>query len=238
MEDSYRRSTQEVLDTFEVNLRQGLSRTQVEASQARYGRNALPEEESTPLWELILEQFKDQMVIILMISALVSLVLAFLEEDGDQLTAYVEPVVIMLILVANATVGVIQESNAEKAIEALKEYSPDEAKVVRGGELQRINAEELVPGDIVDLAVGDKIPADCRLVEIYSSSLRVDQAILTGESASVHKDTAAVSDPHAVKQDQINMLFSGTTLVQGKGRAVVVQTGSDTAIGDIHKSIS
>ncbi|KAJ1654916.1 hypothetical protein IWQ61_005237 [Dispira simplex] len=238
MEDSYQRSTQEVLDTFEVNLHQGLSRAQVETNQARYGRNSLPEEESTPLWELILEQFKDQLVIILVISALVSLVLAFIEEDGDQITAYVEPIVIMLILVANATVGVIQESNAEKAIEALKEYSPDEAKVVRSGELQRINAEELVPGDIVDVAVGDKIPADCRLVEIYSSSLRVDQAILTGESASVHKDTATVPDSHAVKQDQVNMLFSGTTVVQGKGRAVVVLTGSDTAIGDIHKSIS
>lgn len=200
----------------------------------------LPEEEATPLWKLVLEQFQDQLVLILLAAAIISFVLAIFEEhDGpESSTAFVEPIVILLILIANATVGVLQESSAEKAIEALREYSPDEAKVLRNGELRKIRAEELVPGDIIDVAVGDKIPADARVLEIHSSVFRVDQAVLTGESVSVNKQVASIADPGAVKQDQNNMLFSGTTCVLGKARAIVVQTGAATAIGDIHTSIT
>lgn len=102
----------------------------------------------------------------------------------------------------------------------------------------RIRAEELVPGDIVDIAVGDRIPADCRILSILSNSFRVDQAILTGESESVNKGTSPIKDENAVKQDQVNMLFSGTTVTIGHARAVVVLTGERTAIGDIHTSIT
>jgi Ca2+ transporting ATPase len=123
-------------------------------------------------------------------------------------------------------------------LQALKEYSPDEAKVLRNGQVSRIHAEDLVPGDIISIAVGDKIPADARLLSVASANFRVDQAILTGESESVSKYLEAVQDPRAVKQDQTNMLFSGTTIVNGTGTAVVVYTGAHTAIGDIHKSIS
>ncbi|ORX97427.1 Ca-transporting ATPase [Basidiobolus meristosporus CBS 931.73] len=239
MEDSFVKTTQQVLEAFEVQPDQGLTQAQVASGQSKYGKNELPEEESTPLWELILEQFKDQLVIILLFAAGISFVLAFLEESKeDAATAYVEPIVILLILIANATVGVIQESNAEKAIEALKEYSPDEAKVLRDGKVAKINAADLVPGDIIHIAVGDKVPADCRLLELVSSSIRIDQAILTGESVSVNKQVEPIKDAKAVKQDQINILFSGTTVVLGKAKAVVVQTGSQTAIGDIHQSIT
>lgn len=120
----------------------------------------------------------------------------------------------------------------------MKEYSPDEAKVIRSGRVSKIHASELVPGDIISVAVGDKIPADCRLLSISSSSFRVDQAILTGESVSVHKSSNVVPDEKAVKQDMTNILFSGTTVVNGTATAVVVFTGQKTAIGDIHKSIS
>ncbi|KAJ1923115.1 hypothetical protein IWQ60_006086 [Tieghemiomyces parasiticus] len=238
MDNSYNKEPAEVLAAFNVDPQVGLNSQQVQQSRAQYGPNALPEDDPTPLWEMILEQFKDQLVIILLISAAVSFVLAFFEDDSNSITAYVEPIVILLILIANAAVGVIQESNAEKAIDALKEYSPDEARVVRDGKAQKINAEDLVPGDIVDISVGDKVPADCRMLQIFSSTFRVDQAILTGESVSVNKEIRAVNDVHAVKQDQVNMLFSGTTVVLGKGRAVVAQTGSATAIGDIHRSIT
>lgn len=197
----------------------------------------LPEEESTPLWRLILDQFQDQLVLILLGAAFVSFVLALLEGEYE-FTAFVEPTVILLILIANATVGVLQESSAEKAIGALREYSPDEAKVVRNdGTLYKILTSSLVPGDIIYVAVGDKIPADARLIEVYSSAFRVDQALLTGESVSVNKYTEAIGDVGAVKQDQPNMLFSGTTCVLGKARAIVVATGSKTAIGHIHRSI-
>lgn len=137
-------------------------------------------------------------------------------------------------------VGVSQESSAEKAIAALQQYSANEANVIRnGGQVSRIKAEELVPGDIISVSVGDRVPADCRLISIESNSFAVDQAILTGESESVGKDPAAtLKDEKAVLQDQTNMLFSGTTVVTGRARAVVVLTGSATAIGDIHESIT
>lgn len=177
-------------------------------------------------------------MIILLIAAIISFVLAFFEQGEDKVTAFVEPAVILLILIANAIVGVVQENNAEKAIDALKSYAPDEAKVIREGKVTKINACELVPGDLVEIAVGDKIPADCRLLDIHSSVFRVDQAILTGESVSVTKVVSAISDNKAVKQDQKNMLFSGTTVTAGKARAIVVLTGTHTAIGEIQRNIS
>ncbi|KAK9470643.1 uncharacterized protein V1510DRAFT_249886 [Dipodascopsis tothii] len=236
MDNAFTKEAAEVVNELGSDRVRGLTAGQVIESRRQWGANALPEEESTPLWELILEQFKDQLVIILLVSAVISFVLA-LFDDGDDLTAFVDPIVIMVILVLNAVVGVRQETSAEQAIAALSEYSPAEAKVVRDGALHRVRAEELVPGDIVEVAVGDRVPADCRVVEILSNSFRVDQALLTGESESVAKDVAPVADARAVKQDQINMLFSGTTVVVGHCRAVVALTGSGTAIGDIHTSI-
>ena len=148
------------------------------------------------------------------------------------------PLQILTILVLNAIVGVSQESSAEKAIAALQEYSANEAKILRDGTLRKCKADDLVPGDIISVAVGDRIPADCRILSIQSNSFRVDQAILTGESESVGKDTEPIKDSRAVKQDQTNMLFSGTTVVTGHATAIVVLTGGSTAIGDIHESIT
>ncbi|KAK3398024.1 putative calcium P-type ATPase [Sordaria brevicollis] len=238
MEAAFAKSVDEVLNTFGVDPATGLNDEQVAQSRAKHGKNAIPEEPPTPIWELILEQFKDQLVLILLGSAAISFVLALFEEEGGW-SAFVDPAVILTILILNAVVGVSQESSAEKAIAALQEYSANEANVVRNGQITRIKAEELVPGDVVDIAVGARIPADCRLISIESNSFAVDQAILTGESESVGKDFhAVVSDDKAVLQDQVNMLFSGTTVVTGHAKAVVVLTGSNTAIGDIHESIT
>ncbi|KAG6335156.1 hypothetical protein ID866_3940 [Astraeus odoratus] len=231
---------EQILEHFRVDPVNGLSKDQVQKHADLYGRNELPEEPPTPLWKLILEQFQDQLVLILLGSAVVSFVLALFEdpEDSTLFGAFVEPAVILLILVANAAVGVIQEANAEKAIDALKEYSPDEAKVLRSGHLIRVDASELVPGDIVSVSVGDRVPADCRIFSISSMNFRVDQAILTGESVSVSKSTDVVPDSKAVKQDMSNMLFAGTTVVNGNARAIVTSTGKKTAIGHIYHSIS
>ncbi|KAL4750774.1 hypothetical protein BDW72DRAFT_175251 [Aspergillus terricola var. indicus] len=237
MEQSFLLAPAEVLKHFDVTEQSGLSSARVTQLRQKYGPNALAEEPPTPLWELVLEQFKDQLVLILLGSAALSFVLALFEESDDW-TVFVDPAVILTILILNAIVGVTQESSAEKAIAALQEYSANEAKVVRDGAVQRIKTEDLVPGDIVHVAVGDRVPADCRLLAIHSNSFRVDQAILTGESESVAKDTRAISDRQAVKQDQTNILFSGTTVVNGNATAVVVLTGSSTAIGDIHESIT
>ncbi|SZF03195.1 unnamed protein product [Blumeria hordei] len=237
MENAFIKSAEDVLKYFSVSEAQGLTENQVKQYREKYGSNAIAEEPPTPIWELILEQFKDQLVIILLASAALSFVLALFEDEGGW-TVFVDPIVILTILILNAVVGVSQESRAEKAIAALQEYSANEAKVVRSGKVSRVKAEELVPGDIISISVGDRIPADCRLLSVQSNSFSVDQAILTGESESVGKETIAVPDPQAVKQDQINILFSGTTVVTGHGYAVVVLTGSSTAIGDIHESIS
>ncbi|PGH01131.1 calcium-translocating P-type ATPase, SERCA-type [Helicocarpus griseus UAMH5409] len=238
MERSYLSSTEHVLAHFNVTEQDGLSAKQVADLREKHGKNALPEDPPTPLWELVLEQFKDQLVLILLGSAVVSFVLALFEDEEEGWTAFVDPVVILTILILNAIVGVSQESSAEKAIAALQEYSANEAKVIRDGHMQRIKADELVPGDVITVAVGDRIPADCRLLSIHSNSFRVDQAILTGESESVSKGTKAIKDAAAVKQDQVNMLFSGTTVVTGHATAIVVLTGASTAIGDIHESIT
>ncbi|KAL9060345.1 MAG: hypothetical protein Q9162_000749 [Coniocarpon cinnabarinum] len=256
MNDAFVKQPAEVLKHFGVDDSRGLSSSQVQDSQRRHGLNALPEDPPTPLWELVLEQFKDQLVIILLGSAALSFVLALFEEDGDW-TAFVDPVVvriysqvlrpylcspmtpkILTILVLNAIVGVSQETSAEKAISALQKYSANEAKVIRDGVSKRINAEELVPGDIVTIAVGDRVPADCRILHIQSNAFQVDQSILTGESQSVPKVPTPIKDEQAVKQDQMNMTFSGTTVVTGHALAVVVLTGPNTAIGDIHESIT
>ena len=144
---------------------------------------------------------------------------------------------IVLILIANATVGVVTETNAEKAIEELKAYQADLATVLRDGRLRVVKASALVPGDIIELAVGAKVPADCRIIGILSSTLRVDQAILTGESGSVEKEAGHIEDSErarrAVVQDKTCLLFSGTVVSVGRARAVVVGTGLNTAIGKI-----
>ncbi|KAG6039892.1 hypothetical protein E4U41_001850 [Claviceps citrina] len=239
MENAFAHPIATVLSHFGVDEQSGLSNEKVEEFRVKYGRNAIPEEPPTPLWELILEQFKDQLVIILLGSAAVSFVLAFFEDEGGW-GAFVDPAVILTILILNSVVGVSQESSAEKAIAALQEYSANEANVIRNnGHISRVKAEVLVPGDIITVSVGDRIPADCRLIAIESNSFAVDQAILTGESESVGKDDEiVVKDERCVLQDQVNMLFSGTTVVTGRARAVVVLTGSNTAIGDIHESIT
>ncbi|KAK0746166.1 putative calcium P-type ATPase [Schizothecium vesticola] len=238
MDNAYAKPADEVLVHLGVDRTSGLTDEQVTRSRATHGKNAIPEEPPTPIWELILEQFKDQLVIILLGSAAISFALALFEDEGGW-GAFVDPAVILTILILNAVVGVSQESSAEKAIAALQQYSANEANVVRNGQVHRVKAEELVPGDIVDVTVGARIPADCRLVSIESNSFAVDQAILTGESESVGKDCqAVVNDDKAVLQDQVNMLFSGTTVVTGHAKAVVVLTGSNTAIGDIHESIT
>uniref|UniRef100_A0A8C4EXY2 Calcium-transporting ATPase n=1 Tax=Dicentrarchus labrax TaxID=13489 RepID=A0A8C4EXY2_DICLA len=200
----------------------------------------LPAEEGKSLWELVLEQFEDLLVRILLLAACISFVLAWFEEGEETITAFVEPFVILLILIANAIVGVWQERNAEDAIEALKEYEPEMGKVYRQDRktVQRIKARDIVPGDIVEVAVGDKVPADIRICSIKSTTLRVDQSILTGESVSVIKHTDPVPDPRAVNQDKKNMLFSGTNIAAGKAVGVAVSTGINTEIGKIRDEMA
>ncbi|XP_022076293.1 ATPase sarcoplasmic/endoplasmic reticulum Ca2+ transporting 1, like isoform X1 [Acanthochromis polyacanthus] len=235
MENAHTKSPAECLAYFGVNENTGLSPDQFKKNLDKYGFNELPAEEGKSIWELIIEQFEDLLVRILLLAACISFVLAWFEEGEETVTAFVEPFVILLILIANAVVGVWQERNAEDAIEALKEYEPEMGKVYRSDRksVQRIKAREIVPGDIVEVSVGDKVPADIRIVSIKSTTLRVDQSILTGESVSVIKHTESVPDPRAVNQDKKNMLFSGTNIAAGKAIGVAIATGVSTEIGKI-----
>ncbi|KAH9755833.1 calcium-transporting ATPase 3 endoplasmic reticulum-type [Citrus sinensis] len=223
MEDAYARSVVEVLDFFGVDPTKGLTDSQVARHVRIYGKNG------TAFWKLVLKQFDDLLVKILIAAAVISFFLALINGETG-LTAFLEPSVILLILAANAAVGVITETNAEKALEELRAYQADIATVLR-------NAAELVPGDIVEVNVGCKIPADMRMIEMLSNQLRVDQAILTGESCSVEKELDSTIATNAVYQDKTNILFSGTVVVAGRARAVVVGVGANTAMGSIRDSM-
>lgn len=183
-----------------------------------------------------MKQFDDLLVKILIAAAVVSFLLARLNGETG-LTAFLEPSVIFMILAANAAVGVITETNAEKALEELRAYQADVATVLRNGCFSILPATELVPGDIVEVGVGCKVPADMRMVEMLSHQLRVDQAILTGESCSVAKELDSTSAMNAVYQDKTNILFSGTVVVAGRARAVVIGVGSNTAMGSIRDAM-
>uniref|UniRef100_A0A672NK91 Sarcoplasmic/endoplasmic reticulum calcium ATPase 2 n=1 Tax=Sinocyclocheilus grahami TaxID=75366 RepID=A0A672NK91_SINGR len=237
MENAHTKSVEEVYSYLSVNESTGLTLDQVKRQREKWGPNGTS---GKSIWELVFEQFEDLLVRILLLAACISFVLAWFEEGEETITAFVEPFVILLILIANAIVGVWQERNAENAIEALKEYEPEMGKVYRQDRkaVQRIKAKEIVPGDIVEVAVGDKVPADIRICAIKSTTLRVDQSILTGESVSVIKHTDPVPDPRAVNQDKKNMLFSGTNIAAGKAVGVVVATGVNTEIGKIRDEMA
>uniref|UniRef100_A0AAX7URN5 Calcium-transporting ATPase n=1 Tax=Astatotilapia calliptera TaxID=8154 RepID=A0AAX7URN5_ASTCA len=241
MDNAHTKTVEEVYSFFNVNESTGLSLEEVKKQRERYGPNGKELVYiGKSLWALVIEQFEDLLVRILLLAACISFVLAWFEEGEETVTAFVEPFVILLILIANAIVGVWQERNAENAIEALKEYEPEMGKVYRQDRksVQRIKARDIVPGDIVEVAVGDKVPADIRLTSIKSTTLRVDQSILTGESVSVIKHTDPVPDPRAVNQDKKNMLFSGTNIAAGKAVGVVVATAGNTEIGKIRDEMA
>ena len=230
-------TTDKVLKAHKVSTEDGLSDDQVTVLREKYGPNELDKEEGTPLWQLVLDQFDDLLVKILLGAACLSFALAFAEEGDDFAQAMVEPFVILLILIINAVVGVWQEHNAENALEALKNLQNCAAQVRRNGVLNPdLPAAELVPGDIVRVRVGDKVPADVRLVELETTSVRTDEGALTGESETVLKTTEPVAKSARI-QDKKNMLFSGTTVSNGTCVGVVVATGMSTEIGVIQSQV-
>eukprot|EP01083_Nonionella_stella_P075869 206453_1 len=238
MDHAYSETIENVLDHFKTDPATGRSVTDIPALQRRYGKNELPAPQGTSFFRLVLKQFEDLLVLILLGAAVISFVLGFLEENESFLAAFVEPGVILLILIANAIVGVVQESNAEAAIEKLKEYEARSASVVRDGRNRKIDSVDLVPGDVVRVAVGEKVPADCRLVRLVSSTLAVDESMLTGEPIAVMKQLEPIVKENVVNQDKKNMLFSGTLVVRGRGLAMVVQTGPETQLGRIQKDLN
>lgn len=232
---------EQLCKTFDTNFESGLTTAKVAKLTEQFGLNELTAEEKTPIWKLILEQFDDLLVKILLASAAFSFVIAIFQGEEEGFTAYVEPFVILLILVINAGVGVWQESNAENALDALKRLQPKNCQCIRDGKMQNeMSASLLVPGDIVEIKVGDKIPADCRVGKLLTTTLRADESALTGESATVLKqhEVLGSSDETLQISAKVNMLFSGTTVSGGRARCIIISTGMRTEIGQIQKAVS
>ncbi|HBY07658.1 MAG TPA: ATPase, partial [Chloroflexi bacterium] len=219
--ENYQLSPQEVLENLKSDSLNGLSKTEVQTRLSQYGPNELVEHGQKSPWKIFFSQFKEVMVIVLLIAALVS---AFLGE-------FTEVIVILAIVALNAILGFTQEYRAEQAMEALKKMAVPFVRVRREGHVQEISSTELVPGDIVLLEAGNLIPADCRVLE--SASLKVQESALTGESEPVEKRVAAISGDHLPLGDRANLLYMGTTVTYGRGLGIVTATGMKTELGNI-----
>lgn len=224
----YSQSKEDLLKSLSTSEERGLSSAQAEELQAKFGPNKLNEKKKKTNLQRFLEQFKDVMIIILLIAAVVSFVIACIEGDPME---FFEPVLILLIVVLNAIMGMVQESKAQKALDALKNMSVPHARVLRDGEEKVIDASMLVPGDIIHLEAGDFIPADARL--LHSASLKSEESALTGESVPSEKDADAVVDEKAGIGDRSNMVFSGCSITYGTATAVVTGIGMHTEMGKI-----
>lgn len=219
---------EDVLKNLETDELRGLSEEQIAPRVAKYGENKLIDKKKKSMFIRFLEQFKDVMIIILIVAAIVSLVIACIEGDPME---FIEPALIFLIVIMNAIMGLVQENKAEKALNALKNMSAPHARVIRDGKEKIIKASELVPGDIIHLEAGDFVPADARLLE--SVNLKSEESALTGESVPSEKDASLEVDEKAGIGDRDNMVFSGCSITYGMATAVVTETGMNTEMGKI-----
>ena len=227
---------QTVAQSLGVDLNTGLSQAEAKRRLDKYGPNELSSAPPVPKWKKFLEQFKDPLVYLLLAATGISLVAWFIEranavpgaEGGEALPF--DAIVIVLILIVNAVLGYIQESKAEAAVEALSSMTAPQTNVLRDGKIERINTVDVVPGDIIVLGEGDSVSADGRL--FTAASLRVAEASLTGESVPVGKKTDTLAQAKALG-DRANMVFNGTSVTQGTGRAIVTSTGMGTQVGKI-----
>lgn len=225
---AYHQSKEDILKNLSSNPEKGLTSGQVSELQTKHGPNKLQEKKKQSTFKRFLHQFEDVMILILIAAAAISFVIACIEGNPME---FFEPALILLIVILNAVMGMLQESKAEKALDALKNMSAPHARVLRDGEEKVIDASELVPGDIIRLEAGDFIPADARLLR--SASLKSEESALTGESVPSEKNADAAVAENAPLGDRSNMVFSGCSVTYGTAAAVVTATGMDTEMGRI-----
>lgn len=227
----YLKSSEEVLKALGSSS-EGLTSQEAEKRLASNGKNKLKEPEKDSMLKRFMSQLADPMIIILLAAATISAVTAIIGNDS-----FADVFIILFVVVVNGILGVLQESKAEKAIEALKEISAATSKVYRDGHVAIVHSEDLVVGDVIVLEAGDAVPADARIIE--SVSMQSEESALTGESVPVNKTSDALPEAENVPLgDRTNMVFSGSTIVYGRGTAVVTATGMDTEIGKIADAIS
>ena len=227
----FNKGISQVEKELQTNIKEGLTEEQVKANYEKYGMNELKQKKKKSLFVKFLEQFKDFMIIVLIIAAIVSGAVGIAEGEGIT-----DTIIILIVVVLNAIIGVVQESKAEKSLEALQKLSAHASKVVRNGKVAVVQSRELVPGDVVVLDTGDYVPADLRIVE--SANLKSQEASLTGESVPVDKNTETIDDEKVSLGDRTNMLFSSSLITYGRGKGIVVETGMNTEVGKIAKIIS
>lgn len=223
----YVKSVPELLKSYNVDVNSGRTSLQARAALEKYGENKLEEKKRLNIFQKFLLQMKDVMVLILIAAAVVSFVVAIIEQNGE----YIDSIIIISIVIVNGILGVRQESRAEKALDALKNMSAPVARVIRDGTAAQIPSEQIVPGDIVTLEAGDFIPADARLIEAHS--LKCDESALTGESVPAEKTISVVVEENAPLGDRLNMVYSGCAVSCGRAKAIVTSTGMNTEIGKI-----
>lgn len=216
------KAVKELLHTDTV---QGLTEHEAMERLREYGYNEFKKREHTTLWQKFVAQFKSFMIIVLLIAAAISGVTGYMNGEGMT-----DALIILVILVANAIIGMVQESKAERSLDALERMAAPRCKVVRDGERRIIESRELVPGDIVEIETGDSIPADLRLTEAIN--LKVQEAALTGESVPVEKSTESIEGDASIG-DRVNMAFASCSVTYGRGRGIVVATGTDSEMGKI-----
>lgn len=221
------KSINNVITDLGADTRNGLSDKEAKKRLYEYGKNVILEKKKAGFWQKFFEQFKDFMIVILLAAAAVSFVTSLMNGDAD----YADPIIILCIVVFNAIIGVIQENRAEKSIEALKKIAAPTAVVRRDGKNRVIDAQNLVPGDIVILKAGNKISADCRILD--GVGVMTDESMLTGESAASEKSAGYKCDVNTPLAERKNMLWSGSLIVGGKCEAVVCATGMETEMGNI-----
>ncbi|HSQ75238.1 MAG TPA: HAD-IC family P-type ATPase, partial [Bacteroidota bacterium] len=223
----YQQTVDQILSAFDTNARTGLSQEEAGVRLRHYGRNELTTEKPLPQWRKFLAQFKDALVILLLVATVISLVLWLYERHS---TLPYEAIAIFVVVLLNAVMGYIQQSRAEEAVAALRKMSAAHATVIRDSVRRSVPASQIVPGDIILIEAGNTVPADARLVQ--SAALQTAEAALTGESLPVQKDSLPITE-EAGLGDRSNMIFSGTAATYGRGHAVVVATGMETQMGRI-----
>ena len=226
------KNIKEIERELRTNIKTGLGDKDVLIRQDEFGKNKIEEGKKESLLVKFINQFKDFMIIILIIAAIISAVVSYLEGTGD----YFDSIIIIAIVIFNGIMGLIQEAKAEKSIEALKKMSAPVAKVRRNGKIFTVNGEDIVPGDIVILETGNYIPADIRLINTYN--LKVEESSLTGETEAVEKDENEIfSDKKISLGDMRNMVFAGTAVVNGHAEGIVTNIGMNTEVGKIASMI-
>ena len=222
----FNKDISEVEKELQTDINKGLANEQVKERTEKYGLNELQEAKKKSLLQRFLDQFKDFSIIVLIIAAIVSGAVGIAQGEGVT-----DTIIILIVVVVNAVIGVVQESKAEKSLEALQKLSDHAAKVIRNGSMSVIPAKELVPGDIVVLDTGDYIPADLRIIEAVN--LKSQESSLTGESVPVEKSVEKLDDKEIGIGDRVNMLFSSSLVTYGRGKGIVVETGMTTEVGKI-----